>query len=366
MIYLDNAASTKISDKVKNKLFEVLDIYGNPSSQHQVGTLAKQEIINAKKIIAQRLRCKSNDLYFTSGATMSNNLAIMGFFKKNPNGLLITDSIEHNDIMMLADEYFTNSVILNVNRHGFVNIEELEKILSYNTDIPILVSIQSANSEIGTIQNIKLISDTVHKYPNAYFHTDATQYIPWYSIDLDKLNIDMLSMSGQKIHCIKGTGLLYVKNGTPISSVILGEQGLVGGTENVLGIACLGEAFGRLQPDERRVLCAYKKDYLRELLPYPLVGSASNRLPNNLCLEMPGINADEFVELLSQNGICASAGSACSSYTNKPSHVLLAIGLTSKEANSCVRFTLDEDISYEELDEAAKIINACYRLMKND
>lgn len=365
MIYLDNAASTKIKDNVRKKLYEVLDIYGNPASQHEYGFKAKQIIQNASNIISKIIHCHAEEIHYTSGATMSNNLAIHGFFKRNPNGLLVVGSIEHNDIIMLADEYFINSWKLNVDQFGRINLDELSNILKNNFDIPVLVSIQCANSEIGTIQNIRKISKLIHQYPETYFHTDATQYIPWYDMNVEELEIDALSMSGQKIGCIKGTGLLYIKKGTPIDSLILGEQGLIGGTENVLGIACLGEAFENIGTNEKRILCAKKRDYFRELLPYPLVGALTDRLPNNICVKMDGINSEEFVELLNENGICASAGSACSSYSSAPSHVLLAIGMTSNEAKSCMRFTINEDISLDELDKAARIINTCYRLLRD-
>ena len=364
MVYLDNAASTPITLGVKEKLISLLDIYGNPSSQHDLGYKAKAIIDEAGIEISNKLHCDIDEIHYITGTTMGNNLLIRGFFKANPHGILITDKLEHQDIIMLAKEYKDQTYMLSNDSYGFVNLKMLEQILRVHTAVPVLVSIQMANNEIGTIQYIKSIARIVDLYKNAYLHMDATQYIAWYSVDLSKLKIDALTMSGQKIGCIKGTGLLYIRKNTPIASIILGEQGFIGGTENVLGIGCLGQAFKELDWGKSKE-CMTKRDYFNTLLSYELNGAyGAGRLPNNLNLQFPGCNSDEFVELLNQNGVYASAGSACSSYSNVSSHVLKAIGLTEEEASSSVRFTLNNQTTYEELNEAAKIINNVYELTR--
>lgn len=361
-MYLDNAASTRISNEVENKLKSSLSIFGNPSSEHDEGWKAKQLIYEATDIISKSLNCKPEEVYYTSGATMGNNIIIQGFLRKYPNAKILYSAIEHNDIILMA-EYFKKSFIkVSVDREGKVNIYELNKLLGENKYSPILVTIQAANSEVGTIQDIKQIAKLVHEY-NGYFHSDCTQYLPYYDCDVKNLGIDALSMSGQKINCIKGTGMMYISEKLEIDPIIFGEQGLIGGTENVQGIACLGEAFKHLRYDNNLELIK-KRDYFIEKLNKPLVGS-TYRLPNNISLIFKNIKAELFIELLNQFGICCSAGSACSSGSNKPSHVLKAMGYSDNDAQSCIRFTICNDTTYEEMDEAVKIINGLLEL-END
>lgn len=228
--------------------------------------------------------------------------------------------------------------------------------------IPILISIQMANSEIGTIQNIKKIADIVHSY-GAFLHTDATQYIPHYPINVKAMGIDALSMSGQKIGCIKGTGLLYVSEALlpNVKPVIYGKQGLIGGTENVLGIACLGEAFKELHYNKEETRL---RDMLIDGLNGELVGSKEHRLPNNVCMKFEGINAIQMVTLLNEYGICCSSGSACSSGDSEPSTTLLSIGLSEEDATSCVRFTLGKDTTDQDILETIKITNMVIDILK--
>ena len=365
-MYLDNAASTKISKNVEKKIHEVLSIYGNPSSQHEEGFKAKKIIEEATTIISNKLNCGFDNIYYTSGATMSNNLAIQGFIRKNPNCTILYSAIEHNDIIVMAEymnkRYTKMFIEIPVDSCGFVNTYALSVELSKCKNRPVLTVIQYANGEIGTVQNMKTISDIVHTYDSSFLYVDATQYIPYYPCDITKLNIDMLGMSGQKINCIKGTGLLYVKNESLISPIIFGEQGLIGGTENVLGIACLGEAFNSLNYDISEL--TYKRDYFIEKLNKKLVGSKLNRLPNNISVLFDGVYSDDFIELLNMYNIYASAGSACSSGNPNPSHVLKAIGLSDEEANSCIRFTINNEIKYKQIDKTVDIINKLYDMQK--
>lgn len=345
-IYLDNAASTPILPQVKSKLLETLDIFGNPSSLHSEGQKAKSIINESKEIIAARLNCDTDELFFTSGATMSNNLILQGY-----KGKVITTPIEHEDIIMMAKEFGWS--MLDVDQSGLIINNQCDSNAS-------LFSIQMANSEIGTIQDIKHLSETIHSYSEYNFlHTDATQYIPYYPVDVKRFGIDALSMSGQKIGCIKGIGILYISKRLQrfIRPVIYGKQGLIGGTENVLGIACLGEAFKCLDYKDDIKEMIRLRDKLIQQLDGELIGSVDKRLPNNACMCFEGVPAESIVMMLSEFGICCSAGSACSSNDNEPSATLLAIGFNKEKANSCVRFTLNKNTTEEEIDHVIEMTN---------
>lgn len=362
MIYFDNAASTKPSKRVIDEVNDVISYYGNPSSLHKAGVDARCKIVNAKQIIANKLNCHIDELFFTSGATMSNNLFIQGFLSANPDGRLIISTIEHNDIVLLAD-YLDKSHGKNwvyrvgVDKDGLLNIDELLDGLSLFIGHPTLCCIQWANGECGVIQNMEEISNIIHSFDDAYLYTDATQYIPHFKISLDNINVDGLGMSGQKINCIKGTGLLYVKQGTPINSILFGEQGLIGGTENVIGISALGIAFEELDYENAEL---YKKRniLMDELKPYgEIIGTIDKRLPNNVYIHFNSIyDGDYWIASLNEFGICASSGSACSSNSDAPSHVVLAMGHSEELANSCIRFTLSKDNTIEEIHEVVNIV----------
>ena len=359
-MYLDNAASTPIIQPVKDKAIELLEFFGNPSSLHNEGQKAKNVINITNDIIANSINCNTDELHYTSGATMSNNLAIQGYLWMHLGTLFITSTIEHNDIILLGKSYF-NTVFIDVNKDGFINLKQLENVLKINEGQNIICSIQMANSETGVIQDIESISRLVHDY-GGVFHTDATQYIPYYPIDVNKLGIDMMSMSGQKIGCIKGTGLLYVKRNISLQSVIYGEQGLIGGTENTLGIGCLGEAFKHLDYNYANTIC--RRDELINLLDGDLIGSHFNRLPNNAYILFKGVNSDSLQNILNANEIYVSGGSACSSLTDEPSHVVQAMGYSKDDSGSCIRFTLPRDITTTEIQYVAKVTNINYKLLK--
>ena len=354
-VYMDNAASTMPSEAVKQKIIETLQIYGNPSSQHDEGFKAKSIINESSQIISEKLNCEPEELYYTSGATMSNNLIIQGFLRKYPNGKILYSAIEHNDITMMADYFGKRKFIkIPVLHNGLIDITFLAKQLKRYRRVPVLCTIQAANSECGTVQLVQDLSKLVHAYPKTYLHSDVTQYIAHFECDVEKLGLDALSMSGQKINCIKGIGLLYISNNLSISPIIFGEQGLIGGTENVLGIACLGEAFRTLSYDYANL--KFKRNYFIEKIDAPLVGSFNSRLPNNIYV-ISTKDAESMVVYLNEFGICASAGSACSSNDVDPSHVVLAMGYSEEEAKSCVRFTINNQTSYEDIDYVVDIFN---------
>lgn len=368
MIYLDNAASTKPSEGVVRKVNEVINIFGNPSSLHTTGVDARCEIVNAKQVIADKLNCLPKEINFTSGATMSNNLFIQGFLSANPNGRLIISSIEHDDIIMLADYldsiHGSNWVYrIGVNREGQLDIDQLVNALSLLDGVPILCCVQWANGECGVIQDIPQIASIVHNFDNAYLYTDATQYIPYYQIDLNETHVDGLGMSGQKINCIKGTGLLYIRDGIKINPIIFGRQGLIGGTENVIGISALGEAFRELNYDNTELI-TMKYLLINELKQSGMIIGGANTLPNNVCVCFnTKYDGDYWVATLDEFGVCVSSGSACSSASNEPSHVILAMGYLPDVANSCVRFTLSKSNTIEEIHEVVKLVN---EIVKNN
>ena len=367
--YLDYSASTPLLSQVKQKLESILSVYGNPSSLHQEGLKAKEEILEAKNIISNKLKVLPDEIYFTSGATFSNNQAIQGFlqYHKLTYPHVVTSSIEHDDIYLILEEYPRDlKHYISCDKYGKLNINELEYILDRLKDEIVLLSIQWANNEMGVIQDMKTIASIVNQYPNAYLHTDATQFMPYFPIDLSSISIDMLSMSAQKIGGLKGTGLLFKKNSIHLTPLIYGDQGLIGGTENVPGIACLGEAFKCLDysiVDDIKNKRNYFYNIIKDL--GILVGSFDNRLPNNINMIFEGVNGEELQALLSGMDIYVSTGSACSSYSDEPSHTLTALGYNKKQSQSSIRFSLGKDITYNDLDYVAERIKFCLDILKN-
>lgn len=345
--YFDTAASTKPSEAVIQTLNKSLEIYGNPSSIHNEGELASKLIYDATKIISEKINCEYSEIYYTSGASMSNSIFIQGFLRKHPDAKLVISAIEHNDIIEMAN-YLQDVYYVPVHSNGILDIEYLRSLLNELDGDTVLCSIQMANGECGVIQDIYAISNIIHSHSNMYLHTDATQYVPHFPIDVKYMGIDAFSMSGQKINCIKGIGLLYIKDSVKIDPIVFGEQGLIGGTENVSGIACLGTAFKELSYDNEDIYC--KRDYfINSLNRENIIGDLNHRLPNNVYIKST-IDGESMVIFLNEFGICCSAGSACSFNGNKPSHVVLAMGYSESEANSCVRFTIDKNTSYEDID----------------
>lgn len=369
-IYLDNAASTPISQFVRDRLNKCLDVYANPSSLHTLGLQAKSLITQSSDTIAKCLNCNPYELYYTSGATMSNNVAIQGFIKKHKGCRVLTSMIEHDDIYLMLDDYYKDLVeFIPCDKNGMLDLIALKMRLidlTNNNPTPILLSIQWANNEMGVIQDMRSIAKIANFFSNVYLHTDCTQFIPHHPIDLQNINIHMLSCSSQKIGGLKGTGLLYINDVVQISPIIYGDQGLIGGTENVLGIVCMAEAFKQLDYSFSSILSA-KRDYLYGLLKDcgTLVGSLDNRLPNNLCMIFEGVRGEELQSLLSEFGIYVSTGSACSSHTDAPSRTLTAMGYSKEQANSSIRFSLGNDISYDDLDYVSKIVHYFVDILRN-
>lgn len=370
-MYLDYAASTPVKPEVLREFNNIAEhYYANPSSEHRLGLDAERIVKDAQELIAKKLNCSSAEIYFTSGATMSNNIAIQGFMRKEGLNAFLSSAVEHDDIMLVAD-YLHGGVRENyaipVDSEGIIKLDILNKRLQKLTSLGfrVLVSIQLANSESGVVQPVTAISEIIHKYPNCYFHTDATQYLPYFDVDVQRMGIDMLSMSGQKIGGIKGSGILYVKDGINLVPVIFGKQGLVGGTYATPLIASLTEAF--YQPRVNNKIFYDNRDYLLkklEALGGVLVGNRYQRLPNNIYIRFPGIQGNILLKLLSEQEIYVSTGSACSSNSDEPSHVALAYGLTEQQATECIRFTIGETLTKNDIDYIGKVIESNLMLLR--
>lgn len=364
-IYLDYAASTPTKPEVIQSFINALDSYGNPSSIHEEGRNAKRIIDNANNTISQSINCLPEEIHYTTGATMSNNLLLQGFKRDNSLNYIATSTVEHNDIIEMVS-YGVCDYMISVDQYGIVCMDNLGMFIK-NTPYDCLISIQMANSETGVIQPIKAISEIIHQNQHCYLHVDATQYIPYYPIDVKELGIDALSMSGQKIGGIKGSGILYISSQLRdhIAPMIYGEQGLVGGTPSTPLIASLGKAFQLIDYAVEEL--QNKRDFLLaklEQLGGILVGSREHRIPNNIYIRFPGISGMTLMNLLNEYHIYVGTGSACSTESDKPSHVALAYGLTPDEALECVRFSIGNETTYEELEYVAQVVKGLILTMK--
>lgn len=380
-IYLDNASTTKPSKEVIDEMTKYLSAnWENPSSLYARANDAKQVIKNARKTIGNFINANENEIYFTSCGSESNCWAIQGFVKQvmNDGGFpfVITTSIEHKSIMECVRSLNSSfnsvaSAFINVDNDGFVDAKQLKSALEWGigyTDINcILVSIQLANNEIGTIQDIKTISDIVNGY-GATLHVDAVQAFGHIPIDVKDMGIDMLSASAHKINAAKGTGILYKSSGVQIQPIIYGSQnnGLRGGTEDVAGIAGMAKAveLADMSLDSKLEMCLVQDYFINELehIGCKLNGSKSNRLQNNINVILPeGVGGEELLYMLDLAGIQCSTGSACNSRSKEPSYVLKAIGLSDEECARSVRFTISSDITFYDVD---NVINEISKAIK--
>lgn len=342
MIYMDNAATTKPKKEVVEEVTKCLtEHWGNPSSLHPLGRNAKNILDFGRKTVAKFIGAYPSEIIFTSGACEANSHAICGYLKESDHRL-VTTSIEHKSIMNIAEAYSDRTTIIGVDSNGFVNMQELSGALERQ---PSLVSIQYANNEIGTIQNIAEISRLVHSY-KCILHTDATQIIPDRKINVK--GVDMMSFSGQKFGAPKGIGVLYVKRGIKLPPLIYGSQENArrGGTENVPYIAGLSAAIATIEYPTAECRDYFVNKVLSSISDCSLVGCAcdDNRLKNNASIYFDGINGETLVLMLAQRGICVSSGSACNSSNASGSHVLRAIGI---KENNVIRFTFDNNTKEE-------------------
>ncbi len=368
LIYLDNAATTKTSEEVVQAMIPYFtECYGNPSSVYGFAAKNKEVVTKQREIIAGALGAKANEIYFTAGGSESDNWALKATAEayKNKGNHIITSKIEHHAILHTCEYLEKNGfevTYLDVDREGKVCPEALEAAIRPTT---ILISIMFANNEIGTIEPIKEIGEIAHKH-GVLFHTDAVQAFGQVPINVDEYHIDMLSASGHKLNGPKGIGFLYIRTGVKIRSFVHGgaqERKRRAGTENVPGIVGLGTAVKRAVEtmEERTTQEVKMRNYLigriLEEVPYAqLNGHMEDRLPNNTNISFHFIEGESLLISLDFAGICASSGSACTSGSLDPSHVLLAIGLPHEKAHGSLRMTLNEEITIEDLDYTVETI----------
>lgn len=363
-IYLDHAATTYLRPEVVKAMAPFwTDKYGNPSSLYQKGREAKSVIEEARAQVAAVFNCLPAEIIFEGSGTESDNHAIIGTALANVGrgNHIITSAIEHHAVLHACGFLETQGfevTYLPVDRDGLVKLDELKKAIRPET---ILVSIMFANNEIGTIQPIKEIGQIVKSFSQPIiFHTDACQAAGYYSLDVNELGVDLMTINGSKIYGPKGTGALYVRNGVNIRPIIHGggqEGSRRAGTENVAGIVGLATALELAQKErekESQRLIKLRNSLIKELLKLPKVvlnGHPTKRLPNNVNVTIMDIEGEAMLLHLDENGICASTGSACTSNSLEPSHVILALGHPYEMAHGSIRFTLghtnsEKDIGY--------------------
>ncbi|MBR3928957.1 MAG: cysteine desulfurase NifS [Clostridia bacterium] len=361
-IYMDNAATTRVTEPV----FEAMkpyfcDLYGNPSSVHAFGREARRAVEEARRQVAAALGCEAREVYFTGCGTESDNWAIKGcaYAAKNGRKTIVSTNIEHHAVLhtleALEKEGF-NVIYVPVDEEGIVKMDEMKKAITEDT---LLVTVMAANNEIGTIQPIEEIASLAHE-KGALFHTDAVQAIGSMRFNVKEMGIDMLSLSGHKFHAPKGVGVLYIKNGLRIRPLIAGgaqERTQRAGTENLASIVALGKAITLANEniDEHNAKLSEMRDALIEkiLTRIPetrLNGHKEKRLPGNVNVSISYIEGEALLLSLDLKGIAASSGSACTSGSLDPSHVLLAIGLPHEIAHGSLRLSLSEENTMEEVD----------------
>jgi len=366
-VYLDYAATTPQSPEATKAMRPYFEKhYGNASSLHQFGQRAREAVEASRQNIAKFLNCSMAEVFFTGSATEADNLAILGVIKSSKLHI-ITTAIEHpavlEPIKRLEKLGEIEVTYLPVSRDGLVKVEDIEKAIRPNT---VLVSIMYANNEIGVVQPIveigKVIKATDQKI---IFHTDAVQAVNYLDCDVQKLGVDLLTLSGHKIYGPKGVGALYVKKGAALEPIMFGghqEQGLRPSTENVAAIAGLGAAIATISNRKSQIANIKKlrdkllDGILKNIPKTSLNGSADNRLPNNVNISFSGVEGESILMALDQKGVCVSTGSACASGSLQPSHVLMALGLSHQQAHGSIRFSLGKYTTKEEIDYVLKVL----------
>lgn len=352
MIYLDHASTAPICDAAKKAIIDHLDTYGNPSSSYEFARQSRLLIEDARARIAKCINAEPDEIYFTSGGSEANTMAL------NKRRSSLSSKFEHHSI----NPYYNG---IGVNVDGFIEPQSLKSfVLSLWGVLSDTVSCMYVNNELGTVQPIKELAKISHK-SNLLFHSDGVQAVGQIPVDVKDLDCDMLSASGHKFGAPKGVGFLCVKNGIPVNPIIYGgkqEQGLRGGTENVLGIvamaAALEDAIEHMEERNKYIKSLRDKllDKLLQIDGAHLNGSVENRVASNINIRFDGVSGARLVTLCDLYGICISAGSACNEGEATPSHVLKAIGLSDEEALSSIRITLGHENTEDEIDYVADII----------
>ena len=375
--YFDNSATTKVKKEVMDKMFPYfVESYGNPSSLYALGRIAKAGIEEARKQVANLINCDKNEIYFTSGGTESDNTALKGimYLNKNKGKHLITTKIEHHAILNTCKTLEENGykvTYLNVDKEGIIDLEELINAITKDT---VLISVMFANNEIGSIEPIEKVG-RIAKEKGIIFHTDAVQACGNAEIDVKKMNIDMLSLSGHKIGAPKGIGALYVNKTIEFKKLIDGghqERDKRAGTENVAGMIGLGEACkiakNNMEAHVHKVQKLrdfYFSEIQNEIPDIQINGSMEHRLSGNSNISFKGIDGNELLMKLDEKGICASAGSACSSGSGMPSHVLTAIGVTSEYAEGTLRVTFGDENTKEDVEYLVENLTQIVKEIRN-
>lgn len=377
IIYLDNAATTKTRPEVVEAMLPYFtEYYGNPSSVYEFSSVSKEAITKARETIAGSIGAKTNEIYFTAGGSESDNWALKATADayKDKGNHIITTKIEHHAILHTCEyleKHGFEITYLDVDENGLVKLDELKKAIRPTT---ILISIMFANNEIGTIEPIKEIGEIAREH-GILFHTDAVQAYCHVPINVDEYHIDMLSTSGHKINGPKGIGFLYIRTGVKIRSFVHGggqERKRRAGTENVPGIVGYGKAveIAMATLEERTRYESELRDYLIDRVmaevPYTrLNGHRTTRLPNNANFAFQFIEGESLLIMLDNKGICGSSGSACTSGSLDPSHVLLAIGLPHEIAHGSLRLTLSEETTREDIDVVVDSIKAIVERLRS-
>ena len=376
-IYLDNAATTRTSQEVVDAMLPYFtESYGNPSSIYELGQRSKEAITKAREEIAKVIGAKTEEIYFTAGGSEADNWAIKAAYEayKNKGNHIITTKIEHHAVLhtcQYLEKQGAKVTYLDVDENGLIDLEQLQKAITPET---ILITIMFANNEIGTIEPVKEIG-MIAKEHGILFHTDAVQAFGQVPIDVDEMNIDMLSSSAHKINGPKGIGCLYIRKGVKIRSFIHGgaqERKRRAGTENVPGIVGYGVA-ARMAAETMEARTRKEQElrdyFIRRILeevPYTrLNGDPEKRLPNNANFSFRFIEGESLLIMLDMKGIAGSSGSACTSGSLDPSHVLLAIGLPHEIAHGSLRLTLGADTTKEDLDYTLEQIKEIVAKLRN-
>jgi len=356
-VYLDNGATTMVAERVAKEMKSMMtENYGNASSLHSLGENAHKEMEKAREIIAKKLNAKPSEIIFTSGGTESDNIAIRGIAYASKGKHIITTKVEHPAVENTCKELEKEGyevTYLSVDKEGFIDLNKLKDSIKEDT---ILVSVIHGNNEIGTLQDLEEIGK-ICKEKNIHFHSDAVQSFTKTDIDVKKANLTLLSLSAHKIHGPKGTGALFIKTGTKIKPIFHGgshENKMRAGTENTPGIVGFGKAVEIANDKHIKHMEKLRDKLIKELLKIPdtiLNGPKEKRLPNNVNIAFRYIEGESMLYHLDSKGISVSTGSACSSNSLAPSHVLIAIGLKPEIAHGSIRFTLsryttEEDIEY--------------------
>lgn len=376
MIYLDHAATTSVHPEVIEEMTPYFgEKYGNPSGIYEFASDNKKKLQSVRAIIAENIGALPDEIYFTSGGTESDNWAVRGIAEmmKDKGRHIITSSIEHHAILNTCEyleKHGFDITYLDVDDTGVISIEQLKKSIRADT---ILISIMFANNEIGTIEPVREIGRIAAEH-NIYFHTDAVQAYMHVPIDVDSMNIDMMSASSHKFRGPKGVGFLYIRNGIDIVNFMYGggqESGKRAGTENVAGIAGMGKAVEIGMRDMKKDMIYLRN--MREYLYYRITGeipyvrlngSRTERLPGNLNISFKYVDGESLLIMLDMEGICASAGSACTAGSKETSYVLKAIGVPDDIAKGSLRITIGTDNTMDEMDIVFEKINSIVNTLR--